>query len=159
MAHASPLPNVEPSIIKLRCAVKPGGLLCARLVMLPYAQMLPTASLATDRSGLLAGQRQIGFNLNRIGEFEDQQLGNLHAVVGEGGSELGPDPEIVSGEAEALLRFELLRCELHVGDASVRRDVDGLATDGQGAADLCRYLFARLEFRTRLDTLEFEGRV
>ena len=102
--------------------------------MLPYAQMLPTVSLAIGRLGQLAGQGQIDFNLNRVGELEDQQLGNLHAVVGEGGGELCPDLEVIAGEAEALLRFELLWGERHVRDARIRRDVDGLAADGQGAA-------------------------
>src|SRR5262245_2561708 len=71
------------------------------------AQTLPTTSLATARSGLLAGHGQIGFNLDRVGEFEDQQLGDLHAMVGEGGCELRPDPEIVGGEAK---RFCVSSC-------------------------------------------------
>ena len=96
-------------------------------------------TLATLRPGLLAGQRQIGFDLNRIGELEDQQLGDLHAMVGERGGEMYSDPEVVGGEAEALLRFQLLRCERHIRDARIRREIDGPVVDSQGPADRGRH--------------------
>ena len=47
-------------------------LLGALLVMLPYAQMLPTTPLALGWLGQLTGQGQIGFDLDRVGELEDQ---------------------------------------------------------------------------------------
>src|SRR5262249_52528586 len=86
-------------------------------------------ALAPCWPGLLAGQRQIGFDLDHVGQLEDQQLRDLHAMVGERGRELRPDSEVVGGEAKTLLRFEVPRCELHVGDARVRRDVDGLVAN------------------------------
>ena len=46
--------------------------LCVLLVIRTYAQMLPTTSLALGRLGQLTGQRQIDFNLDRIGELEDE---------------------------------------------------------------------------------------
>ena len=57
-------------------------------------------------------------------------------MISKGGGELRPDPEVVGGEAKALLRFELLRREFHVGDARIRCDVDGLALDSQDPTDL-----------------------
>jgi hypothetical protein len=65
---------------------------------------------ATRQPGLLAGQRQIGFDLDHVGQLKDQQLRDLHAMVGERGRELRPDPEVIGGEAKTLLCFEFLRC-------------------------------------------------
>src|SRR6267142_2639423 len=55
------------------------------------------------RALLRADEDEIGHHLDVVGDLEEQQLGDLQAVLGEGRVELRLDLEVVAREAEALL--------------------------------------------------------
>src|SRR5258705_9335881 len=62
------------------------------------------------RSGESLGldERQIGLDRDVVGQLEDQQLRDLHGVIGEGRRQLGANFKVVRGESKALLRLDLI---------------------------------------------------
>jgi hypothetical protein len=59
--------------------------------MLPYAQTLPTVSLALGRLGQLAGQRQIDFEAETRSDVEDAAKRTEAAqLLEDGGTDCGP---------------------------------------------------------------------
>src|SRR5581483_2134419 len=96
------------------------------------------------RSGL-ADEHEVGRHLDVVGDLEEQQLRDAHAVVGEGRAELRLHLQVVGRESEALLLLDLLRRKLDVRHGAIGDGVDGPVLDGQHAVDPARRLPPRLE--------------
>src|SRR5256885_13633693 len=59
-------------------------------------------------------EHEIDHHLDVVGDLEEQQLRDLHAVIREGRVQLRLDLQVVAREAEALLLLDLLRRELDI---------------------------------------------
>ena len=68
----------------------------------------PEARPPTRCGGLLLHEGQIALELNLVRHFEEHELGDGDVVIAEERPELGPHLYVVAGEAEALLRLDLV---------------------------------------------------
>ena len=78
-------------------------------------------------SSLLPDENEVGLDLDVVGDFEDEDLRDLHVVIRELRRELRLDPKVFGGEVEALLRFHLLGRELDVSDEGIGHGLVRLA--------------------------------
>src|SRR5213594_2351607 len=116
----------------------------------------PGGPTPIPRGRLLLYEGQIALELNLVRHFEEHELRDGDVVIAEERPELGPHLDVVAGEAEALLRLDLVGGELDVGNAGVGHNVHRLLLDGEDALDLGGHFLARLEGTRDLDALDLE---
>src|SRR5215468_4884412 len=109
-----------------------------------------------DDAWLLLGEGPVALELDLVRQLEEEKLWHRDAVVAQQRAELRAHLDVVAGEAEALLRLDLIRSEPDIGDARVRHHLHRLLLDGEDALDLGRHLLAGLQRSRDLDALDLE---